>query len=78
MTHRCVQIPEPDPQLTRDGPYGEVRRGVVDIDDLRGIVPSLVPPEYPQPGYVEVAAKVLRYDPENETQWNGWMMVSPH
>ena len=64
-----------DPQSFHIGPYGEVRRVLVDVNESVGILPNLSPPAYPERGHAELAAKVLRYRPGGEAQWNRWVTV---
>ena len=73
VTHRCVQMSEPPVIL--DGPYGEVKRVIVDIDKLEGIFPNLFPHEYLEVDHVELAAKVFRHDPKNKERWNPLAIV---
>lgn len=68
VTHKCIQIS--DPLVILDGPYGEVKRIIVDIDKSEGIFPNLFPHEYLGVDHVELAAKVFRYDPKNKERWN--------
>ena len=64
-----------EPPVILDGPYGEVKRVIVDIDKLEGIFPNLFPHEYLEVDHVELAAKVFRHDPKNKERWNPLAIV---